>query len=192
MSQLSLNPLPAGVLPAQGATEAAAAPHPVLALVQNLIAQAAPMDTLAKVYLQLKGKKEDLDAQLKVKTDPLTTGMKLMETHILGRLNDLGADNIKTDNGTPYITVRNSATVADADQFWRFVLGNSLNGLPLNEQQRDAIIAAMLHSGALAFVENRATKAAVEQYVTAHQAVPPGLDWKSARTVSVRRPGDVK
>lgn len=185
VSQLQLNPLPAEL----GGQPAPAAPHPVVAAVQHLINTGAAFDVLTKTYLSIDDKKKDLDAQLKVKTGPLTEALTLIENHLLAKFTEMGVDNVKTDAGTPYITTRTSASVADGDAYWRFVLGKALSGLPLNDAQRGAITDSMLASGALAFLENRAAKGPVEQYVQQTQALPPGINWNASRAVNVRRPG---
>lgn len=182
---LVLNPLP---IPAAATQETPAVEvSPVLKMVRNLIAADAPMDTLTKVYLSVRDKKKDLDSAAKLKVAPLADAMEQLELHFLAKMLALGVDSVKTSCGTPYIATKTSVTMADADVYWKFVLAEAFNGLPLQPHIQASIITHMLNSGALSFIESRPAKAAVETYIEAKKEVPPGVNTRSEQTVNVRK-----
>lgn len=182
---LVLQPLPAGVgAPSPAASDA---PSPIMQAVQKLIAADAKVDDLTKIYLQLRDKKSDLDAQLKGKVAPLTEAMSAIENHLLGKFHQLGVDNVKTAYGTPYVALSTSVSVADSDIYWRFVLEQAMLSLPLQQPVREKILETMMSSGALALVESRASKTAVEQYAADSGGLPPGINSNVTRKLNVRK-----
>jgi hypothetical protein len=199
MSQLILNPLPTQEAPPQ--TAAAPAANPVTALVNGMITKGdTPFDALVKTYLAVRDKKQQLDTQAKERTAPLSAALTNLENHMLGRMQAIEVDSVKTAHGTPYIAKKTTYSVADASEFQRFILREALAKLPLPDATRSAIIASMLDSGALALMETRAAKSAIEQFVATRQAeaeaaeqevdvgdiLPAGLNVRTERTVNVR------
>lgn len=185
MSQvLTLNPLPTP--PAVDDPPQAQPEHPILKAVGVMIEGKAPFDTLTKTYLAIRDKKKDLDAQAKARVAPLGDALAQLEAHMLGRFTEMGVDNVKTPFGTPYISTKSSVTMADADVYWRFVLAQAFNGLPLQESALTAIINHMVGSGALALIESRPAKAAVETYVEANKELPPGVNTRTERVLNVK------
>lgn len=187
MSQLALNPLP----PEVTGQPAEPAEHPVLQQIRALVASGkADLGVLTKVALQLRDKKKEIDAAAKERTSPLTTAMDLIENHLLARFTELGVDNVKTPFGTPYVSKTTSYSVADGEQFQRFVLSEALAPLGLPDDKQDAIVNMMLNSGALSLLETRAAKSAIEQYTGPADApvnpLPPGLNMSTVRKVNFR------
>ncbi len=200
MSTLVLNPLPDQVT---GQTSQPTEPeNPVLTLVKKLVdAGDTKLELLTKVYLQMRDKKTELETAAKAKVSPLSQAIDMLENHFLARFQTLGVDNVKTEHGTPYISKKTSYSVADATAFWNFVLEGSLAGLNLPPATKQGIINAMMQSGALALMESRAAKSAVEQYIAAETerlqsetgdehargAVPAGLNYTSVNTINVKK-----
>lgn len=185
MSQvLTLNPLPTP--PEVDDAPQAQPENPILKAVAALVENKAPFDTLTKTYLAIRDKKKDLDAQAKARVAPLADALAQLEAHMLARFTEMGVDNVKTPFGTPYISTKSSVTMADADMFWRFVLSQAFNGLPLQDSTRTAIINHLVGSGALALIESRPAKAAVETYIESHKELPPGVNTRTERVLNVK------
>lgn len=184
VTTLQLNPLPT----AESAPDAAAPPNPVTALVDKLLAADPPagMDTLSKTYLALRDKAQEIDSAAKAKVAPVKQALERLEIEFLRRMTELGVDSVKTTFGTPYINTKTSVTTADAEPFQRFVLGNAIAGLGISPESKAKIVDAILSSGALAMWETRAAKTVVEQYIADRHEVPPGLNYRSEKTVNVR------
>lgn len=76
-----------------------------------------------------------------------------------------GADNIKTSEGTCYNSVRYSAGLADPEAFMAFVKS----------------------TGSYDLLDRKANVTAVKAYVEEHKVPPPGVNLSALKTVGVRR-----
>lgn len=123
------------------------------------------MDELVRTYIQVREKKSQLKAAYEEKAGELTALQDKIEALLLIKFGELGVESIKTDEGTAYTSVQTRASVADWDTFWSFVKEHE----------------------AYDMVERRVSKAAVEQYKSANDDLPPGLNWSETRVVNFRR-----
>lgn len=123
------------------------------------------MDELVRTYIQVREKKSQLKAAYEEKASELTALQDKIEALLLIKFGELGVESIKTDEGTAYTSVQTRASVADWDTFWAFVKEHE----------------------AYDMVERRVSKAAVEQYKSANDDLPPGLNWSETRVVNFRR-----
>ena len=123
------------------------------------------IDDLLGKYVQLRDKKAEIEKAHKAKVGQLTDVMKKIEAILLEHFNDTGSDSVKTSNGTAYKSIKTSVSVADRDIFLDFIRNNE----------------------AWAFLESRANKPAVEEYLEAHQELPPGINVSRVATVNIRR-----
>lgn len=118
------------------------------------------------LYIQLRDKKAQMKAEFDAKVAPLQQKMDTLEAKLLEVFNQTGMDSVKTEFGTAYTSVRVTASVADRQVFMDFVRQNDEWGL----------------------LEVRASKTAIDQYRSTHDdAIPPGLNLREERVVSVRR-----
>jgi hypothetical protein len=91
-----------------------------------------------------------------------------IEAEFLRRFHDRGTDSTSADGlGTAFIEVSSSATVADKDVYFQWLLESP--------EER------------LCFVEARANKTAVRQYREEHEDIPPGINWRESQCVRFRR-----
>jgi len=120
---------------------------------------------LIEMFVQLREQKSELEAAHKEALKPLNAKMDKIEAKLLEVMMQNGMDSIKTVHGTAYKSTRTSATVADPEAFWNFVLANSEFGL----------------------IEKRASKTAVATYLEQHQTLPAGINWREELTVNFRR-----
>ena len=123
-------------------------------------------DELTAKYIKLRDfhakKKSEFDEQL----SKINGLMEQIEGEMMTFLNQTGQESSKCASGTFFKKTNTSARVADRDIFLQFVLEHD----------------------ALNFIENRVSKSAVEEYVTEHGALPPGIDVTRVVSVGVNRP----
>ena len=125
------------------------------------------LDELVANYIKLRDKKSQLKKQYDEKVARVDAVMDKMEAIILKTFQDSGIDSARTDAGTAYISTRTSATVGSREEFLSWVL---------QDPDERSI-----------FLENRVSKAAVEQFKAANDDLPPGINFRSEVTVGVRR-----
>lgn len=123
------------------------------------------LNELAEKYILLRDKKSQLKAEYEGKVAELQAMMDKIEAVLLKTFDEAGIESVKTAAGTAYRSTRTQASVADWDVFLAFI-----------QQQ-----------GAWEMLERRCSKSAVEQYKSANDDLPPGLNWREERVVNIRR-----
>ena len=119
---------------------------------------------LIEHYVKLRDivttKTKDLTEALK----PYKAGMETIETALMARLIERGADNTKTEAGTAYKVEHLTVKVVDSDKFLEYVL-NGGEDMLLASPQKDA----------------------VRQYLDEHKANPPGVETTYFTDINVRK-----
>jgi hypothetical protein len=123
------------------------------------------LDTMVENYVRVRDRLKEADEAHKRKTAEARQWMEDQNLAILGRLQAIGVDNVKTKHGTAYRTVKKSATVADGSVFRKFVIDNSSWDL----------------------IDVRANAPAVSAWIKAHETPPPGVNYTETEVVGVRR-----
>lgn len=123
------------------------------------------VEKLIDSYITLRDKKAEVEKAHKTKLEKLKALMDTIEQRLLAHLNDTGTDSAKTGAGTVYKNTQTSVRVADREAFLDFV----------KDQE------------AWVFLESKANKTAVNEYLEEHQAPPPGLDITRVSKVNIRR-----
>lgn len=123
------------------------------------------LDLIVERFIQMRDRKAEMKAAYEASVADLNTGMAKLENAIMATLNEQGVESVRTAAGTAFKSVTNSATIADWDAYLAFVKENDRFDM----------------------LEKRCAKLAVEQYRAANDDLPPGVNWKSAVTVNVRR-----
>lgn len=123
------------------------------------------LNELAEKYIVLRDRKAQLKAEYDGKVAELDSVMDKIEAVLLRTFDEAGIESVKTAAGTAYRSLRTQASVADWDAFFNFVKEN----------------------GAWEMLERRCSKSAVEQYKSANDDLPPGLNWREERVVNIRR-----
>ena len=91
--------------------------------------------------------------------------MAIMEKWLIGKLDANGVESMRTVAGTCFIDWKDSATVADWDSFFDWVLA----------------------CNAYEFLEHRVSKTAVKQRLDEGETPPPGVNYTKIKGVKVRR-----
>lgn len=121
---------------------------------------------LVAKYIELRDKKSTIKAEYDGKIAKIDEVLDKIEGKFLEVFESTGMDSVKTEFGTAYSSLRTSASIADREAFMEFVKSN--DEWPL--------------------LEIRCSKAAIEQYKSAHdEELPPGVNWRAERVVNVRR-----
>jgi hypothetical protein len=126
---------------------------------------AVNITNLVTQYIAARDLKSKLDAAHKTKLEPLVAAMDKTEAAILDFFNKHGMDSAKCDAGTAYKASRTSATVNDMDAFLGFVKENE----------------------AWHMLERRVAKTSIDEYVTEHKDLPPGISYTKMAAINVRR-----
>lgn len=116
-------------------------------------------------YVLLRDKIKKLDDEHKERMKPYRDALEKLNGVLLNHLNDINGDSVRTDTGTVYRTERKSASLADADAFMRFVIGNEAWDL----------------------MDRKANVTAVADFIEENNAPPPGVNFSTTYVVGVRR-----
>lgn len=121
---------------------------------------------LVEKYVKLRDKVAELQKATDEKTKPLKELMSRIETALAEKLATDGVESMRTESGTAFFKTATSCTVAD----W------------------DAALSWVKEHEAWHFIEQRMNKTAVEEFIKESQGdLPPGISYKTARVVQVRR-----
>ena len=118
-------------------------------------------------YIELRDRKKQIEDRLKDELAPINDAMDKLEGFLLDRLNQSGAESIKTEYGTAYKSKVMSAKVADRESLMRYV----------REHQAFHLLTANV------------AKDAVREYMESSDGnPPPGVDVTFITNINFRRP----
>ena len=121
------------------------------------------IDTLCKIYMKMRAKVSELDAQIatiKEQQEQVSTAMR-------DKMKELGVNSVRTDHGTVTMLKKTRYYTQDWDSFKNFVLENQ----------------------AVDLLERRIAQTNMTQFLEENPGlVPPGLNAESKFDVSVRKP----
>lgn len=122
--------------------------------------------TLLKMFIALRDRRAERKAAYQADDEGDRTKQDKIEIEFLRRFGDRGIDNVSArDVGTAYKSTRSSATVGDWDSFLEHVQSND----------------------AWELLERRVSKAAVEQFKSVNDDLPPGVNWSETQVINFRR-----
>lgn len=116
-------------------------------------------------YIKLRDRKAEMKAKHEQELAPVNSMMEQIETRLLSEMQKQGVESYRTAAGTAYTSTTTRANVADWDSLLGFVREHSLWQM----------------------LERRVSKSAVDEYVAAHQDLPPGVNYSTAVAVNIRR-----
>jgi hypothetical protein len=117
-------------------------------------------------YIALRDKIREIKARHEEELKPLNDLLMRLNGAILDHLNTHGGDSITVRGvGTAYRTTKDSASIADGDEFKRWIIGGNLWEM----------------------VDWRANSAQVREYIEKNGSPPPGVNFRSVAVVGVRR-----
>ena len=124
------------------------------------------MPRVIAAYRKLRDLKDAKKKQHSEELRPLNDKIIELEAWMLNKLNEVGANSIKTESGTAYKSTQTKAKVSDWDEALTFVRTNDLWHL----------------------LERRVSKTAVEEYIESEGTPPPGIEVDSEVKLNVRKP----
>ncbi len=124
-----------------------------------------PSELIAE-YIQLRDYKDQAVEKFEaVLQENCTNRMKEIETLLLSQLAELGVDSLKGQTGTAFRKISVSATIADAREFRRHVIGTEQWDLA-NWSVNKTLLNELIEKG---------------------EPIPPGVNRSATYTISVRR-----
>ena len=126
-----------------------------------------PMDKLARVYLKIRARIQQLTQEYESEVEELKTQQDEIKTALKDQLMALGSKSVRTDQGTVILSTKTRYFTQDWDSFKQFVTEH--DALDLFERR--------IHQSNMAkFLEENPS------------LVPPGLNSDKEYDVSVRKP----
>lgn len=123
------------------------------------------MSKLVGDYILLRDFKADVAARHKDEMEQITRRMKKIEERLRSGMEAVGAESLRTESGLCHKSVKLSARVEDRDAYMQFVR----------------------ETGAWEFLESKANKTAVEEYLDKHGVLPPGVSVFRIESIRVVR-----
>lgn len=123
------------------------------------------VDEVIKAYLALRGQKENLVEKHKAELAPIQENIYKCQAWIQQQLQVQGLQNFKGQSGIAFLQTDTTVKAED----W------------------DATLAWIRDNDAWAFLERRVSKTVVQEYITAHGDIPPGLSVKQEVTAHIRK-----
>ena len=121
---------------------------------------------LVEKYLALKAKVASMSEVFDAQVKPYKDGMATIENALLALLNERGADNTKTENGTAYKSTLLNVKVIDQAAFLKFC----------TEQ-----------GGSAEMMDIKALKDPVKDWIEETGNPPPGVETSQFTRVNIRR-----
>lgn len=123
------------------------------------------LDQIVERYVKLRDRKTQLKAAYEASVADINTAMSRLENAIQATLDKQGVEAVRTEHGTAFKSTSTSATVADWDSLLSFV----------RENERWDML------------EKRVAKTAVDAFREEHDDLPPGVNYRQAISIGVRR-----
>jgi hypothetical protein len=124
------------------------------------------IDDVISMYLKLRNKKEQLEAQVKDDIKAIKTKMDKIEAFIKRKADTDGVTNYKVNGvGTAFLQTTDYANVSSWDDTLKFIKEND----------------------AYEMLERRVAKKAVREYIEENKTVPPGITYGTRVSVNIRR-----
>jgi len=120
---------------------------------------------LIKLYVEARDAKQALEKKQKEHLKQYNDVMMMIEGKLMAHLQEVGLQSLSSDVGTAYLSHRRTAPIHDAVAFKGFVIENR----------------------AWDMLDWKANVTAVGDFLTEHNALPPGVNYKSTVSLGVQR-----
>ena len=127
-----------------------------------------PVDAIISKYIELRDTKKAISERHKSELEPYDEALDALENELLRRMQEVGVDSFKSKEfGTAFKNSVISATCADREAFFRFVIGGEKWSL----------------------LTSAVSKEALKDFLEENDNVPPpGIDVRRVTKVQIRRP----
>lgn len=133
-------------------------------------------DTRVSQYVKLRDEIKRLDDEHKKKMEKYRNTLEQLNGSLLQHLNTVNAESVRTSAGTVYKTKKQSASIADQEAFWTYVVTTANWDL----LDRRANVSAVAD-----YLERKAKEKELDP--TIEVAPPPGINFNVSYVVGVRR-----
>jgi hypothetical protein len=116
-------------------------------------------------YIKLRDLKAEMKEKHESELKPVNETMQMIEDELKGALNAVNVTNMKTDAGTVSLSTKASASAADLNAFWTWVITQ----------------------GAFDMLDKKPNVTAITEYVNQHGVAPPGVNYSTYQGIGVRR-----
>lgn len=126
------------------------------------------MDKLVEVYLTIRNERDNIARQYELQDAGLKEQMAKIESLMLDKCNDMGADSIRTGTGTIIKNLKETYVCGDWDNFKRFIIDNQ----------------------ALELLQQRISTTNLREYLSTREdeGMPPGISTMREYKITVRKP----
>ena len=124
------------------------------------------VDAAIAAYIKLRTKKSEIENKVKADIDRINADMAKLEAWLKAKADEVGTSTFKTPAGTAFLSSKDQASVAD----W------------------DALLSFIKAEGAYDMLNKAVNKSAVRAYLDETNNLPPGVNYSTTITVSVRKP----
>ena len=135
------------------------------------------VEELVKAYIALRDKKANLKAEFMERQKPYDEALYQIEAEMLSKMSETGVESMKTAYGTAYKSVRSTVSVQDKEAFRRFIADKILYAYDRDEDPM----------WAFDYLDIKANKTACEDYLSAKDELPPGINIRREEVVGFRR-----
>jgi predicted metal-dependent phosphotriesterase family hydrolase len=123
-------------------------------------------DKLVTVYIKMRDKRAELLRQYEEQDEAIKTQMEMVEAKLLDMCKSIGADSLKTTNGTVIRSVKTRYWTSDWNSMHKFIMEHNMPEL-LEKRVSQTVIKQMLE-------ENP-------------DMMPPGMNVDSRYAITIRR-----
>jgi hypothetical protein len=123
------------------------------------------VDDVIRAYLVLRAQKQEMEERHKLELAPLHENLGKCQLWIQAQLQQQGLQNFKSHAGIAFLQTDTRVKAEDWDTHLAWIKDND----------------------AWAFLERRVSKTVVQEYIEAHNAIPPGLSVKQEVSVHIRK-----
>lgn len=116
-------------------------------------------------FVKLRDLKSELEEKHKAELKPITDCMEMIKDEFKQALNHANVDSMKTSEGTVSLKSKVSASAADINAFWTWVITQA----------------------AFDMIDKKPNVTAITDYVKQHGVPPPGVNYNVFQDVGVRR-----
>lgn len=121
---------------------------------------------LIERYVQIRDKIAAINKECDEKIKPLQSLKVRIEAALAAKMEADNLDSMRTEAGTAFFKESTSATVADWDAVFKWIMDNEAHH----------------------FIEHRVNKTAVEEFIKESGGdLPPGINYSAVKVVQVRR-----
>jgi hypothetical protein len=124
------------------------------------------VDAAIAAYIKLRNMKAEIENKVKAEVEDINAKMDKLEAWLKAMADEVGTSTFKTPAGTAFLSSKDNASVAD----W------------------DTLLGFIKEKGAYDLLNKAVNKAAVRAYLDEKKLLPPGVNYSTVITVSVRKP----